>query len=112
MGKTLAELLEEHFGVKTSYNDNPEVTQVEVAVTKVFAYNPNRLGLVLINTSAFPILVGYRNDVSVGNGILLVAGGGSLSLIWNEDFELVASEMFAIADGGAATIYTNETVSI
>ncbi|KKK72692.1 hypothetical protein LCGC14_2901320 [marine sediment metagenome] len=112
MGKTLAELLHEHFGVKTSFNENPEVIQVEVAVTKVFNYNPNRLGLVLINTSGFPILVGYKNDVTVGNGILLVANGGSLSLIWNEDFELVASEMFAIADGGAATIYTNETVSI
>ncbi len=112
MGKTLHDLLEEHFGVKTSYNENPEVIQVEVTVTKVFAYNPNRLGLVIINTSGFPILVGYKNDVSVGNGILLVANGGSLSLIWNEDFELVASEVFAIADGGAATIYSNETVSI
>ncbi len=112
MGKTLAELLEEHFGVKTSYNENPEVTQVEIIATKVFSYNPNRLGIVIINTSGFPILVGYKNDVSVGNGILLTANGGSLSLVWDEDFELVASEVFAIADGGAATIYSNETVSI
>jgi len=112
MGKTLHELLEEHFGVKTSFNENPEVTQVEITVTKLFAYNPNRLGLVVVNTSAFPIYVGYKNDVAVGSGILLVANGGTLALVWNEDFELVASEVFAIASGGAAICYTNETVSI
>ena len=112
MAKALAELLHEHFGVKTSYNENPEVAQVEIAATRVFNYNPNRLGFVLINTSAFPIFVGYSADVAVGNGILLVANGGALALVWNEDFELTASQVFAIADGGAATIYSNETVSI
>ncbi len=112
MAKTLNELLQEHFGVKTSFNENPEVDTVAITVTKIFAYNPNRLGFVVINTGTNPIYVAYKNDVAVNAGIMLVAGGGVMSAIWNEDFELCSMELFAIASGGVSTIYSVETVSI
>ncbi len=112
MTRTLNELLEAHFGLKTSYRINPEVTQVETTVTKVLSYNPNRLGLVIVNNGTANIFLSPLNTVTLGNGIRLVPAGGSITLKWDVDFELVSSEFFGIADGAASAIYLIEIYTL
>lgn len=112
MSKTLYDLIQAHFGVKTSYRVNPEVSQVAVTLTKVVSTNPNRLGLVIVNSGANRIYLSPLNDVVVGAGIVLVPTGGAISFRWDIDFELVTSEFYGIADGGVSNIHCIEIVTV
>lgn len=110
--KTAHDLIEARFGVKTSYQEQPEVTQIETTVTKVLSYNPNRLAVVIVNTGANNVYLAPSRIAAVGSGILLTANGGSASMSLFEDFELVNMEWFGIADGVASTCYIVEVVSV
>lgn len=112
MSVTLHQLLTSQYGLKTSENINPLVDSVAVAVTKICSFNPNRMGLVIVNTGSANIYVSPSGTVAVGKGTLLTSGGGSMSFVWDEDFELVAHDFYSIADGAPSTIYLMEIVSI
>jgi len=110
--KTLKELLQNRFGVKTTNNEQPEVAQVAATVTKVLSYNPNRYAFVFVNTGLNNVYLAPSRDVAVGVGILLTANGGSVSMSYDVDFELVGMEWFAIGDGGVSNCYTNEVTGV
>ena len=110
--KTAHDIIQERFGVKTSYNEQPEVAQIETTVTKILSYNPNRLAVVIVNTGANNVYLAPSRIVAVGQGILLTANGGSATLNILEDFDLANMEWFGIADGAASTCYVNEVVSV
>lgn len=112
MTTTLYQLLEAHFGIKTSYNVNPIVAQVQTTLTKLLSYNPNRVGLIFVNNGAVNITISPLNTVVVGNGIILVANGGGISFTWDEDFEFLAGEFFGMADGAASNIFIMEIISV
>lgn len=105
------ELLEKQFGVKSTYNENPEVNQIAATLTKFLSYNPRRISFVLINLSAVFITVAPDADVSLTRGIYLVPNGGTLSMSWTEDFEMPAMEWYGIANGAAADIYVLEVLT-
>ena len=107
----VAELLEREYGVKTSHAINPEVAQVETTLTKVLSYNPKRVSFVLINLGADFMTVAPDSLVSVNRGIYLVPNGGTLSMVWTEDFEMPTFEWFAIADTAACAIFVLEVLT-
>lgn len=113
MSKTLYDLLQAHFGIKTGYRVNPETALVDDEATKIFAYNPNRVGLVIVNTGTANFYLSPLNTVIAGVGILLTAGGGSVAFTWDEDFELVSSELFGICEALEDTdIYALEVFTL
>jgi len=112
MSKTLSQLLQERFGVKTTYRENPKVSTVGVTAVQIVSYNPNRLGLVVINLSTNNMYVSPWLDVSSTKGILLAPLGGSLSLIWDEDYEFTANEFYAVAAAAASAIYCLEVYAV
>lgn len=112
MAKTLYELIQAHFGIKTTYHVNPLVAQVAATVTKIVSVNPNRLGLVIVNSGANRIYLSPLNTVAVGAGIVLVPTGGAISFKWDIDFELVTSEFYGIGDGGVSNIHCVEVTTI
>lgn len=112
MSGALHRLLQAHYGVKTTYNENPTVSQVAVTVTKVLSTNPNRLGLIITNAGANTVYLSPKNTVAVGAGQVLVPNGGSISFTWLEDFELVSSEWHAIASGGVSNVNIIEVVAL
>ena len=107
----VAQLLEREYGVKTTYGINPEVAQVETTLTKVLAYNPKRVSFILINLGADFITVAPDNLVAATRGIYLVPNGGTLSMVWTEDFEMPTFEWFAIADTAACAIFALEVIT-
>ena len=107
---TLQELIESQFGVKTSYEINPVTDSALVNVTRVLGINPNRLGFVFMNMGANTVYLSPQNTVSVGNGIMIQSGGGGVSFIWRDDFNLVGVDWYAIADGLASNIHIMEIV--
>ena len=107
----LRELIDSQFGVLTSYRINPVNATVAVNVTRILGINPNRLGFTIMNMGANDVYVSPVVTVAVGNGILLQPSGGGVSFIWNEDFNIVGLDFYAIADGGNSNIYLQEIVS-
>lgn len=104
-------LIESQFGVKTSYDINPITGSVLVTVTKVLNIDPNRLAFIVMNMGANDVYLSPSNTVAVGNGILLQPGGGGVALVWDEDFNMVGLDWYAIADGGTSNVYVMPIVS-
>ncbi len=106
----VADLLEKQYGVKTTYNVNPLVNQVAATKTRVLDMNPRRVSFALINLGVVFITLSPDPDVSLTRGIYLVPNGGTLGMVWTEDFEMTTMEYFAIANGAASDIYVLETL--
>jgi hypothetical protein len=105
--RSLADLLERQFGVRTDYAINPLVADVDIAVTQIFGANPKRLGFMIMNLSANTVYIAPDQQVAAARGIMLVANGGATGLIWNEDFEMVCLPWW-----GTATANNSAVISI
>lgn len=112
MSIQLTDLLQNLYGVKSTYRINKTTGLVQDTVTKIMTANPNRLSFLLVNTSASGIYVSPENDVSSTKGVYLAPLGGSMIMQWDRDFELVASEWFAIATSADSAIYVLENISV
>jgi hypothetical protein len=108
---TLDGLIRQMFGVQTSIRISPVVNQVGVVASVVLRQNPNRLGAVITNLSANTVYLAPDGSVSATHGVRLGPSGGTVSLIWNEDFQLVGLEWFALATGAASDLYAQEVVT-
>ena len=108
----VVELLEREYGVKTTYRLNPETDTVALKpdITKVLSYNPRRIAFILVNLGTGIIHVSPQGDVSNEKGIYLVANGGTLTMVWTEDFEMPTFEWYAIADTIACKVYILEVL--
>jgi hypothetical protein len=106
--KSLADLLAREYGVKTDYRLNPRTAVVNIAVTQVFATSPRRVGMCFLNLSANTIYIAPDEEVAATRGVLLTPTGGSFSLIWNEDFELVTFPWWATAAANNSALLSIE----
>jgi len=106
--RTLQELLTKQLGVAVSPVVNPLVSQVGLAVTRVLGNNPNRVAAVVTNLSLNRIYISPDRSPSSSHGIRLDPNGGSIVLLWNEDFSLVGWEWNAIADAAGSSIFVLE----
>ena len=70
MSRALYDILQANFGVKTTFNINPVVAQVETTVTKILSGNPNRLGYLIINTGTATIFISPNNPACQSNFII------------------------------------------
>ncbi len=100
--RSLHDLIEHKYGVKTAHRVNPVVTQIEVTITKFLQGNPRRVSFVITNVGAAPIYMTPDNLPSTTRGIYLAPNGGSASLTWEDDFELLTYPWHAIASGAAS----------
>lgn len=107
----LASLLLERFKCATRAVENPIATSVGATAAVILSNNPNRLAWVIINLSVNAIYLGLTNGVSATNGIYLGANGGSVTMTWDEDFQLVGWAIWAIAPAGASACYSIEVVT-
>lgn len=94
---SLSELLAREWAVKTSYRINPITDEVNSTVTQVLNANPRRLSLVILNLSADEVYLAPDQRVADNRGIELAANGGSVTMVWREDFNLVAMPWYGIA---------------
>lgn len=107
----VSELLDKVYGTKTTYDKNPERDDILVTKVRFLDYNPRRLSFVLINLGDYPVSVGPDSDITLTRGIYLVPHGGTLSMVWTEDFEMPTLEWYGIADGGTSEIYVLEVLT-
>ena len=107
---TLQDLLFKQFTVKTRANINPEISTLTGGVDKILSNNPNRLAWIIINLGDDAFYISFERDPSATKGIVLSGGGGSASMLWNEDFDLVGYELFGKGTLGAK-IYVIEILT-
>lgn len=108
--KTLKELLEKQFGVRTYHRINRDATTVGVAVQRVLRNSPNRIAAVFVNLSVNTIYISPDGIPSATHGIRLSGNGGSLILKWDEDFSMCGYEWNALATAAASDIFIVETI--
>jgi len=106
----LSDLLRERFKVETESVENQLVAAVGVAAVQVAVNNPDRVALNFINLSVNIIYISPFPGVAAAIGIRLDPNGGWRSLVWDEDFELVSHDWYAIAAGAGSAFYTLETI--
>ncbi len=103
MVRPLAALLEEKLGTKATPFANPlNVASIGVAAVRVLPNNPNRFAWTFVNLSPNLIYLLNSNLVSATNGIQVGASGGNVTAIWEQDFELVSNEWWAVAAAAAS----------
>jgi hypothetical protein len=107
----LADLIEARFGVKTEAADNRSTSSIGTSVATVLPNDPKRLAAVIVNLSAVAVYVAPYRDVGASKGIRLAPSGGTLSLIWDEDFDVTGWEWFGIADAAASALFTLEVLA-
>jgi hypothetical protein len=112
MSIQLSDLLQNLYGVKSFSQINKTTSLVQDTVTSIMSANPNRLSFLVVNTSTANIYLSSQNDVSSTKGIYLAPLGGSIIMQWDRDFELVASQWFAIASNADSEIYILENISV
>jgi len=106
----LSDLLRAKFHVKTRELINPVVAAVGVAAIPVARNNPDRLAFVMINLSANIVYISPLPGVLATAGIRLDPNGGLISMVWDEDFELVSHEWYGIATAAASAIFVSEVI--
>lgn len=112
MSIQLSDLLQNLYGVKTFPQINKTVSQVGVAAIQIMSANPNRVSFLVVNLSANNLYISPLNDVASTKGIYVAPSGGSITVQWDRDFELVSMPFFAIASGAASDVFILENISI
>lgn len=107
---SLHELINERFGVRTRSRDNPEVTGITTVSQLVARNDSSRLALSFVNLGQQ--VVNIRNIVapSAALGFAIGPNGGSLTLIWDEDFNMVGHDWFALTPSGTSTLFVQEVL--
>jgi hypothetical protein len=108
---TLIGLLNKMFGVHTSVRISAVPNQIGVATVSIARQNPNRIGMVISNLSANTVYIAPDNSVSPTHGIRLGPSGGTITLLWFEDFELCGYEWFGQASGAGSDLYVQEILT-
>jgi hypothetical protein len=111
MSIQLSDLLQNLYGVKSFPQVNKKVNQVGVSAIEIMSSNPNRVSFLVVNLSANNLFISPENDVSSTKGIYIAPNGGSITVQWDRDFELVSQPFYAIAGGAASDVFILENIS-
>ena len=104
----VAELIEKRYGIKTRTQSN-SFTNLDTEVhTKILPNNPNRLGWMAINLGAVNIFLAFDVGVSLTRGILLTPNGGSMTSLYEEDFEATCWNVYGMAEGDDGNLFIVE----
>lgn len=109
MGR-LADLIQQSMGGKTRVRFAAPGLTLGIAATRIVPQNADRLGLVITNLSANNVFIAFDNQVSSTHGIFLAPNGGSISMNYKDDFELVGFEVFGLASAAGSNIYYVEVI--
>ncbi len=110
--KTRRDLISDRFGVDVQCRPDPVTALIGVAPTLFLRNDPNRLAMLVVNLSGVAIYIKPAGDVSATSGIYLAPGGGAFSSEWQDDYDLVGMDWYAIALAAASPIFTESVEAI
>lgn len=101
-------LREKYFGAPTRPAVNPVTASVGTSGVLILENRPKRTMALIVNLSANTLYIGWDREVSSTRGVLVSANGGYISLIYEEDGDLVGQALYAVATAAASSIYVVE----
>lgn len=104
-------MLEREYGINTRMQRNFLTDVVGVLPIRVLSNNPDRLAWTIINLSGSDIALNFDRNVAALNCILLGSGGGGVNFVWHEEFELVGTEVWALAPLAGCNILALEIIA-
>lgn len=110
MPKTVADLLRDRLGVRTSPLVNRSLSSVGVTAVQLVRQDPNRPSFLVVNLSVNDLYCGPFRDPASTKGIRLGPNGGNVHVWWEEDGELVAWEWFVVATAAASSLLVIENL--
>lgn len=111
MAKDLFDLVNEEFGVKARAVVNPETSSIGTTAEVILSNNPSRVGWLIINLSTNVLYLHFENDVATSKAFGRLKQGEAASSIWDEDFNVTAWAIWALASGASSDVYAVEFVS-
>jgi hypothetical protein len=105
---SLSELISREWGVRTDYRINPLTDEVNSTITQILNSNPKRVGFVILNLSDDEVYISPDQRAADNRGIELKANGGSVTMSWKEDFNLVNLPWYGIAANDNDDIFVIE----
>jgi hypothetical protein len=78
--------------------------------TRIVANNGDRLELAIVVTGPAPVFVALTGSFAAGDGILLGANGGAITINVRQDLTLPTREWFAQAAGPISSLYILEII--
>jgi len=111
MAKTLAELINGKFAIRVRPVVNPLIQTVDTTALQMLRNNPNRVAFVVFNLSSNNLYILHENTVSTTRGFHATASGGSIAVVWDEDFHLVGYEWWCVGDGAGTDFIVMEIES-
>ncbi len=101
-GDVLARLIRGEYEVETTVKEG--VVDVPATPITVLDNNPRRLSYLIANVGDTNIRVAFTTQGNLNPGVLL-SPGASLSVVWDEDFELVGYGLFAVSEAGTGRLH-------
>lgn len=105
---SLHTLIDERFGVRTRGVANPDNVQQSTTVGLVLRNNSVRLAATIVNLGTNPVFIVPDNAPSTTRGIRVAPSGGTVTLLWDEDFNMVGMEWTGVTDVGTSDLFVLE----
>lgn len=109
--KSLDDLIAEKLGTRGFPRASAVGLTIGTTVAAVIPNNPNRIGLVFVNVSVNTIYLVPVGTPSASFGIQLGPSGGTMVLLWEEDFHLTGWEWLAVASAVSSGYFYVEIVT-
>lgn len=98
------------FQGKTYAQETTLTTSTTRAV--LLSNNPNRLFWIVINEGVSDVRVSTDPGITTASGWLVPAGGGVLSMFWEEDGESVGYTVYIIASANTPLVRVREVIRL
>lgn len=109
MGK-LADAIEREFGFRIRAEFPPQPNALVAATPEeILKANPDRISWIIFNLGTDVVYLSHDPVPSATNGYYLDKNGGTVSMSWDEDGELVGYRVYAIS-AGTPTLFIKAVV--
>jgi hypothetical protein len=105
------ELIEAYYGCSISSMPFESDVTVAQTVIKLGAYANTRIAIYLANFGTAQVAISFSPAVTSTTG-LIIPSNGTMSFVWNADFELVARDIYAISASGNNSVHVIESVLV
>ena len=108
--RSVYELIGREWGVPVTWAEAPMVTELGTSDVVIFANNPRRVALLVVNLSPNIVYIRPQRAATPTVAIRLNPNGGSFGAVWRDDMGLPALEWHGVASVEGSAVYTLEVV--
>lgn len=101
---TVQALLDQLFQVETETRDGGIDTSATTSVEQFLRGSPSRVAFTLTNLGVNPVFIWSDAQVSATRGLRAGPNGGSITVIYDQDFARVSYPWFMVSSGGTSTV--------